>query len=53
MGREEEIVLTKERVTNSVGELAASMEAKRWMSIKWSTKQVPRWKGQEVERERA
>ena len=47
------MVLTRERVTNSVGELAASIEAKRWMSMRWSTKWAPSWNGQQVDRERA
>ena len=35
-------------------ELAASMEAKKWISIKkWSTRWEPRLKGQEVDREAA
>jgi hypothetical protein len=53
MGRAPGVVLTRERVTNSVGELAASMEAKRWISIKWSMKCEARWKGQQVVKEMA
>jgi hypothetical protein len=37
-GRAEETVLTNERVINSVGEVAASMKVKRWISMRWSTK---------------
>jgi hypothetical protein len=33
--------------------LAAWMEAKRWMSIKWSMKCEARWKGQQVVKEMA
>jgi hypothetical protein len=53
MGRAPGVVLTRERVTNSVGELAASMEAKRWISIQWSMKWEARWKGQQVVKEMA
>ena len=48
-GRAEETVLTNERVINSVGEVATSMEVKRWISMRWLTKWAPSWKGQQVE----
>ena len=48
-----DVVETRERVTNSVGELAASMNAKRWMSMRWLTKWEPRLKGQQVDKEEA
>ena len=34
MGRAEETVFTRERVTNSVGELLASIEVNKWMSMR-------------------
>ena len=46
-------MLTSKRVTNSVGELAASMDVKRCVSMRWSTKQEAVRKGQPVDRERA
>ena len=49
-GRAEETVLTKERVKNSVGEVAASIKVKRWISMRWLTKWPPSWKGQQVAR---
>jgi hypothetical protein len=53
MGRAPVVVLTKERVTNSAEELAASMEANRWISIKRSMKCEARWKGKQVVKEMA
>jgi hypothetical protein len=34
IGRAAETVLTRDRVTNSVGELAVSIAAKRWVAIR-------------------
>ena len=50
MGREPEAELTNDRVTNSVGELEASIVAKRWISIRWSTRWEARRKGQQVDK---
>ena len=50
IGRAAEVVVTRERIVNSAGELAASIEVNRWMSMRWLTKWEPRLKGQQVDR---